>query len=316
MTSPTYSLVIPIYNEEETLSELYARLKKALDKFYEEFEIILVDDGSQDRSLEIIRELHIQDPKIKYLSFSRNFGHQIAITAGLNFVQGQVAIVMDADLQDPPELIPTMIEKWQEGYHLVYAQYSSRTNENWLKRFTSYTFYRIFRCLVTDVDIPVDTGDFSLMDRKIVDTINAMPERHLYLRGLRHWLGFSQTSVIFERSSRFAGRNKYTFSKSFALAVNAITSFSSVPLRLATYMGLLAVGIALLMTLLAVLLFLFKPHSILMGFPIGSIAIFFLGSVQMVCIGILGEYLGRIYEQVNGRPVYILKESAGVTKVC
>lgn len=313
MTKPIYSLVIPIYNEEENITEMYRRLINVTAQLDGEVELILIDDGSRDRSLSMIRELHHCDRRVRYLSLARNFGHQIAVTAGLNFVQGKSIIVMDADLQDPPELILKMIEKWQQGYQVVYAQRLSRKKENWLKRFTAYAFYRILQRLA-NVDIPADTGDFCLMDRQVVDILNAMPERNRYIRGLRAWIGFRQTAIHFERNPRFAGRVKYTFGKSWALAVDGIISFSTVPLRLATYIGLLSAGVALFMILLVLYWRLFDPVSPLIGFTLITIAMLFLGSVQLLCIGILGEYIGRIYEEVKGRPIYTLKETGGFSK--
>jgi dolichol-phosphate mannosyltransferase len=276
-------------------------------------ELILIDDGSRDRSLSMMRELHHLDNRVHYLSLARNFGHQIAVTAGLNFVQGKCIIVMDADLQDPPELILTMIDKWHQGYQVVYAQRTSRQQETWLKRLTAYLFYRILRRLAK-VDIPEDTGDFCLMDRQDVNILNSMPERNRYIRGLRAWVGFRQTSVPFARDPRFAGTVKYTFGKSWALAIDGIISFSTVPLRLATYIGILSAFIALFMILLVLYWRLSEPSSPIIGYTLITISMFFLGSVQLICIGILGEYIGRIYEEVKGRPLYTLKETGGFTK--
>lgn len=311
MSKQIYSIVIPIYNEEENIAEMYRRITHVIEQLDGEAELILIDDGSRDRSLSMIRELHHRDSRVRYLSLARNFGHQIAVTAGLNFIDGKIVIVMDADLQDPPELILAMIEKWRQGYQVVYAQRSVRKQESWLKRFTAYIFYRILR-LLADVDIPPDTGDFCLMDRQVVDILNAMPERNRYIRGLRAWVGFRQTAVHFERDPRFAGKEKYTFGKSWALAVNGIISLSKVPLRLATYLGMLSAGLALLMILLVLYWRLFDPASPLIGFTLITIALFFLGSVQLFSIGILGEYIGRIYEEVKGRPIYTLKEIGGI----
>lgn len=310
---PKYSIVIPIYNEEKSIPELYRRLSAAIAQFDEAAEFILVNDGSRDRSLQLMRELHEKDSRVCYLSLARNFGHQIAVTAGLNFVRGRIIIVMDADLQDPPELIPQMVEKWQQGYQVVYAQRTLRYKERWGKRFTAYVFYRLLN-QVADINIPTDTGDFCLMDRQIVDIINAMPERNRYIRGLRSWVGFQQTSIQFERDPRFAGEVGYTFSKSLALAINALVSFSKLPLRLSTFIGLFAAALALLMALLVLYWRIFVPHSPLTGFAMILVAIFFLGAVQLVSIGILGEYVGRIYEEVKGRPLYTLAEVAGFSE--
>ncbi|ALB43444.1 MULTISPECIES: glycosyltransferase family 2 protein [Nostocales] len=313
MNQPIYSLVIPIYNEEENIMEMYRRLHDVMEQLDGDVELILIDDGSRDRSLSMMRELHHRDHRVHYLSLARNFGHQIAVTAGLNFVQGKCIIVMDADLQDPPELILTMIEKWHQEYQVVYAQRISRQKEGWLKRLTAYLFYRLLRRLAK-VDIPVDTGDFCLMDRQVVDILNSMPERNRYVRGLRAWVGFRQTSVLFERNPRFAGDVKYTFGKSLSLAIDGIISFSTVPLRLATYLGIISATIAMIMIVLVLYWRIFAPVSHLIGYTLITISMFFLGSVQLVCIGILGEYIGRIYEEVKGRPLYTLKESGGFTK--
>ena len=313
MNQPIYSLVIPIYNESENITEMYSRLHHVMEQLDGDAELILIDDGSRDRSLSMMRELHHLDNRVHYLSLARNFGHQIAVTAGLNFVQGKCIIVMDADLQDPPELILTMIDKWHQGYQVVYAQRTSRQQETWLKRLTAYLFYRILRRLAK-VDIPEDTGDFCLMDRQVVNILNSMPERNRYIRGLRAWVGFRQTSVPFARDPRFAGTVKYTFGKSLALAIDGIISFSTVPLRLATYIGILSAFIALFMILLVLYWRLSEPFSPIIGYTLITISMFFLGSVQLICIGILGEYIGRIYEEVKGRPLYTLKETGGFTK--
>ncbi|MGB3641311.1 MAG: glycosyltransferase family 2 protein [Rivularia sp. (in: cyanobacteria)] len=312
MTQPTVSIIIPIYNEEENIPELYHRLQSVIEQLDGEAELIFIDDGSRDNSLNLVREIYERDYRIKYISLARNFGHQIAVTAGLNNVRGKAIVVMDADLQDPPELVLPMIEKWQQGYQVVYAQRLSRKKESALKRFTAYAFYRILRRLA-DVNIPPDTGDFCLMDREIVDILNAMPERNRYIRGLRAWVGFRQTAIPFERDPRFAGKVKYSFAKSWALAINGIISFSRVPLKLATYLGMLSAAAALLMILLVLYWRLFDPASPLIGYTLITIALFFLGSVQLFCIGILGEYIGRIYEEVKGRPIYTVKEMRGVT---
>jgi len=308
---PKYSLIIPIYNEEETIPELYRRVSDVMDSLDDSVELILINDGSRDRSLNLMRELQERDARVCYISFARNFGHQAAVTAGLNFARGQVIVVLDADLQDPPELIPKMIESWQAGYHVVYAQRTKRKKESWFKRLTAYVFYRLLRRLA-DVDIPADTGDFCLMDRQVVDVLNSMPERNRYIRGLRAWIGFRQTAVKFERDPRFAGEVKYTFKKSLALAINSLVSFSKIPLRLSTYLGLFSALIALLMALLVLYWRLQQPDSPVTGLATILIAVFFLGSVQLISIGILGEYIGRIYEEVKGRPAYTIAEIAGL----
>src|ERR671933_2433760 len=308
--NPKYSLVIPVYNEEKSIAELYRRLSAVIDQLGEPVEVILVNDGSRDRTLSQLRDLQEKDPRFCYISLARNFGHQIAVTAGLNFVRGDAIVVMDADLQDPPELIPVLVEKWQQGYQVVYAQRTQRRQESWLKRLTAYGFYRLLRRLA-DIEIPPDTGDFCLMDRKVVDVLNSMPERNRYIRGLRAWVGLQQTSVCFERDPRFAGEVQYTFRKSLSLAAIGLISFSRVPLRLSTYLGLLAAAAAVLMAILVLYWRIHSPHSPLTGLATIMIAMFFLGAVQLVSIGILGEYVGRIYEEVKGRPLYVLSEVGG-----
>jgi polyisoprenyl-phosphate glycosyltransferase len=304
---PKYSLVIPVYNEESMIPELYRRVSAVMDGLDDTAEVIFISDGSRDRTLELLRELHERDERVVYLGLARNFGHQIAVTAGLNYVRGKVIIVLDADLQDPPELIPEMLKLWQQGYQVVYAQRTKRVREGWFKRLCAYVFYRLLQQLA-NVDIPTDTGDFCLMDRQVVDLLNQMPERNRYIRGLRSWVGFNQTAIKFERDLRFAGEVKYTFTKSFALAVNGLVSFSSIPLRLSTYLGLFSAVAAIVMAILVLYWRIFTPHSTLTGFATIAIAIFFLGAVQLISIGILGEYIGRIYEEVKGRPLYTLAE--------
>jgi polyisoprenyl-phosphate glycosyltransferase len=304
---PKYSLVIPVYNEESTIPELYRRVSAVMDELDDTAETIFINDGSRDRTLILLRELHDRDDRVVYLSLARNFGHQIAVTAGLNYVRGKVIIVLDADLQDPPELIPDMLELWRQGYQVVYAKRTKRTKESWFKQLCAYIFYRLLKQLA-NVDIPTDTGDFCLMDRQVVDLLNQMPERNRYIRGLRSWVGFNQTAIEFERDPRFAGDVKYTFTKSLALAINGLVSFSSIPLRLSTYLGLFSAFAAIIMAILVFYWRIFTPHSTLTGFATIAIAIFFLGAVQLISIGILGEYIGRIYEEVKGRPLYTLAE--------
>ena len=304
---PKYSLIIPIYNEEETIAEMYRRVSSVMDGLDGTSELILINDGSKDRSLLMLRELHNNDERVCYLSLARNFGHQVAVTAGLNFARGEAVIVLDADLQDPPELIPEMIELWQQDYQVVYAQRTKRLQESWFKRSTAFMFYRLLK-LLADVDIPADTGDYCLMDRKVVDILNSMPEHNRYIRGLRAWIGFRQTFVRFERDPRYAGQVKYTFSKSFSLALNSLVSFSRIPLRFSTYLGLFSAALSLFMAILVLYWRIHETKSPVTGFATIMIAIFFLGSVQLIGIGILGEYIGRIYEEIKGRPLYTIAE--------
>jgi len=305
-----YSFLVPLYNEEETLPELVRRLSSIANRLDASTEIVLVNDGSRDNSVTLLRQFQQQDSRICYISLARNFGHQIAVTAGLHFVRGDVVVILDADLQDPPELIPEMILQWRSGFQVVYAQRRARAKESVWKRGFAFVFYRVLARL-SDVEIPIDTGDFCLLDRSVVDVLNRMPERTRYLRGLRSWVGFRQVAVTFDRDPRFAGDVKYTFRKSFKLAISGIVSFSQVPLRLAMYVGLFAAFVALLMALLILYWRIFVPNSPLAGFTMILVAIFFLGAVQLVSIGILGEYIGRIYEEVKGRPLYTVAEVSG-----
>jgi polyisoprenyl-phosphate glycosyltransferase len=308
--SVNYSLIVPIYNEAENLATLYERVAAVMAQLPGVSELLLVDDGSRDASLEMMRQLQQQDERVVYLSLARNFGHQVAVTAGLNFARGDVIVILDADLQDPPELIPQMLELWRQGYQVVYAQRTRRQKESFLKRWTAFWFYRIINRLA-DIELPKDSGDFCLMDRCVVDLLNTMPERNRYIRGLRAWVGFKQTAISFERPPRFAGDVKYTFTKSLQLAVNSIISFSRVPLRLATYVGLFSAGLSLIMVILVVYWRFFEPGSRLTGYGLIAGAVFFLGAIQLICIGILGEYIGQIFEEVKGRPLYTLKEVCG-----
>jgi polyisoprenyl-phosphate glycosyltransferase len=312
LMKPLFSFILPVFNEEATLTETYRRLARVIEELKAEVEIILIDDGSRDRSLELMRDLRQHDSRVRYISLARNFGHQAAVTAGLRFAEGEAVVVLDADLQDPPALIPALVGKWREGYHVVYAQRTARQRESAAKKLFAYFFYRVLR-LLTNVDMPADTGDFCLMDRKVVNVLNAMPERGRYLRGLRAWIGFRQTAVPFEREPRFAGERKYTFRKSFNLAITGIVSFSPVPLRIATYLGLTVAGFALLMILVVIYWRLFRPAAPLIGYTIITAAILFLAAVQLLCLGILGEYLGRVYDEVKGRPIFTFKEVAGIT---
>ena len=305
-----YSFLVPLYNEEETLPELVRRLSSIANRLDASTEIVLVNDGSRDNSVALLRQFQQQDSRICYISLARNFGHQIAVTAGLHFVRGDFVVILDADLQDPPELIPEMILQWRSGFQVVYAQRRARAKESVWKRGFAFVFYRVLARL-SDVEIPIDTGDFCLLDRSVVDVLNRMPERTRYLRGLRSWVGFRQVAVTFDRDPRFAGDVKYTFRKSFKLAISGIVSFSQVPLRLAMYVGLFAAFVALLMALLILYWRIFVPNSPLAGFTMILVAIFFLGAVQLVSIGILGEYIGRIYEEVKGRPLYTVAEVSG-----
>jgi glycosyltransferase involved in cell wall biosynthesis len=308
---PTISIVAPVYNEEEVLHELYRRVSAVMDNTEDSWELVLVNDGSRDRSAEVIAELHEQDERVRGVSFSRNFGFQIAATAGIDHAQGDAVILTDADLQDPPEVYPAMIAKWREGYDVVYGVRLTREGETWFKLMTAKAFYRlIYR--ITNINIPLDTGDFRLMDRRVVNAIRRMRERNRFLRGMVPWVGYRQTGIEYERDARFAGESKFSsVSQMLPFAIDAITSFSYFPLRLATYFGFIVAGLSALLILVVVLLRLFGPEAPLLGQATTLIAVLFLGGVQLISLGILGEYLGRIYDEVKERPLYLVDKRWG-----
>jgi dolichol-phosphate mannosyltransferase len=303
---PTFSIVVPVFNENENLPELYRRVKEAMDSTHEPWELILVDDGSHDGSTEIIRNLARQDERVQPVIFARNFGHQIAITAGLDYSQGAAVVLLDADLQDPPEVILEMVAKWREGYQVVYAIRAEREGETWFKKITASLFYRIIY-RITEVKIPLDTGDFRLLDRKVVDVLKKMREKHRFPRGMVAWVGFRQVGVPYRRAARFAGETKYPFKKMIKLALDAITGFSYFPLQLATYVGFTAAGVSILVIPVVIIMRL-VGHEAFFGQASTLLAVLFLGGVQLICLGILGEYIGRIYDEVKGRPLYIVSE--------
>jgi dolichol-phosphate mannosyltransferase len=297
-----------MYNEGQTIPEFYQRVKNAMDSSGEPWELIAVDDGSLDGSADTIRQIASQDPRVRPVIFARNFGHQLAVTAGLDYSRGKAVIIIDSDLQDPPEIIPQLIEKWREGYEVVYAVRAEREGEGWFKLFTASVFYRlIYR--ITDVKIPMDTGDFRLLDRKVVNVINQMRERHRFLRGMSIWVGFRQTGVEYRRAARFAGETKYPLKKMVRFASDAITSFSFFPLQLATYLGFFSAGLSILAIPVVIAIRLLEPHQPLLGQATTLIAVLFLGGVQLISLGILGEYIGRLYDEAKGRPLYIVREA-------
>jgi len=304
---PVFSIIAPIYNEICCLDALYERVSEVMNKMGEEWEFILVDDGSTDGSTDRIRELARQDKRIRPVIFARNFGHQIAVTAGLDFSRGDAVVIIDADLQDPPEVIPELVQKWREGYEVVYAQHTEREGETWFKRTTASIFYRtIYR--ITDVKIPLDAGDFRLLDRKVVNVMNSMRERHRFLRGMSAWVGFKSIGVPYRRAARFAGKTKYPFKKMLKLAFTAVTSFSYVPLQLAMWVGFASAGISIIAIPVVIILRLIGSQFFY-GQATTLIAVLFLGGVQLICMGILGEYVGRIYDEAKGRPLYITAEA-------
>lgn len=305
---PLVSVIIPVYNEEENLPKLEERLVPVLEQAGS-YEIVFVNDGSQDRSVPMIREMHARNPRIKLLAFSRNFGHQAALTAGLQHARGQVVALMDADLQDPPELLHELLEKWREGYQVVYAVRMKR-KEGPFKRLAYYSFYRILRS-IANTEIALDSGDFCLMDQRVVQELRAMPERNKFLRGLRSWVGFRQIGVAYERPARFAGEAKFTLQKLIKLALDGMLSFSSLPLRLASY-----VGVATALAGAAYLLYAVIAHFLQQHVPPGWTSligiILVLGGVQLVVLGVLGEYLARVYDETKRRPEYVIDESLGI----
>ena len=303
----TYSIIAPIFNEKENLPELYRRLKEVMDQTRKPWELILVDDGSTDGSTDILREMAKKDKRVRPVIFARNFGHQVAVTAGLDYSRGEAVVIIDADLQDPPELILEMAKKWTEGYEVVFAVRTEREGESWFKLWTASIFYRmIYR--ITDVKIPLDAGDFRLMDRKVVNVMNSMRERHRFLRGMSAWVGFRQIGVEYKRAARTAGETKYPFRKMFRLAINAVTSFSYFPLQVATIFGFLSASLSIIAIPVVAILRLAGTHFF-EGQTTTLIAVLFLGGVQLISLGILGEYIGRLYDEAKGRPLYIVREA-------
>lgn len=309
------SIVIPIFNEEENIPKLYERLVSASGGWGMPFEVILIDDGSCDRSFSLLEKLHKEDSRFKYISFSRNFGHQTAVTAGLCYTKGDVVAVMDADLQDPPEQLYRFLDKWREGYQVVYGIRTKR-KENVLKRFAYYLFYRLL-AWCSSIEIPLDSGDFCVMDKTIVDWLNQMPERNRFVRGLRSWIGYRQIGIPYERDRRFAGEVKYTFKKLMRLALDGIINFSYRPLQIAGTFGLIVCLISFLGILFFIIhrlmgfkIFGYSPQDI-PGFTSLILAILFIGGVQLFTMGLFGEYLGRIFDEVKKRPLYIVKQQEG-----
>jgi dolichol-phosphate mannosyltransferase len=305
------SIVAPIFNEEAVIEVLHSRLIQALTPTGMEFEVICVNDGSRDNSAQLLDSIAAADKRFKAIHFSRNFGHQAAVTAGLHAVRGDVVVVIDADLQDPPELIPEMLAKWREGYDVVYAQKKSREGASAPLNAAYRIYYRVLRRL-TEVEVPLDTGDFCLMDRRIVDLLNSMPERNRYVRGLRAWLGFKQTPIFFERPARYAGETKYSFGRLVGLAMDGILSLSKAPLRLATYVGFLVSGVSFLLGIFFAIQRITGTAHAARGWASTIVVVLFLGGVQLICIGLIGEFIGRIYDEVKQRPLYVVARTTGI----
>lgn len=309
MERPCLTIVIPIFNEEPVLDALYQRMTQVAETFGVSYELLFVNDGSRDASLEILRGYAARDARVRVLDFSRNFGHQVAITAGMDHARGEAVVVIDADLQDPPELIGEMLEKWREGYDVVYAVREKREGESVFKRATAALFYRLLK-RVTNVDIPLDTGDYRLMSRRAIEAMKLFRERNRFVRGLVSWLGFRQTGIRFVRAERFAGETKYPLKKMLRFAIDGLVSFSFIPLQLATIMGFLASGLSFVGILWVVYLRVFTEATIT-GWASMMVILLFLGGVQLLTLGIVGEYIGRIYDEVKRRPLYLIQEEIG-----
>lgn len=303
------SIVVPLYNEEPNILRLYEEIRKEMDALLMDFELILVDDGSSDGSANVARAINRDDERVKLISFARNFGHQVALTAGLEHAIGSAAIVMDADLQHPPHVIPRLIEKWKDGYDVVNTIRDSTVDASVLKRLTSNGFYQLINRLIERPIVP-NAADFRMMDRKVIDCLNNMPERNRFVRGLISWIGFRQTAIHFVAGKRNAGETKYSFKKMLRFALTGITSFSTKPLRIATYLGFLSALACVPYALWAVYLAL-STDAAVDGWASLIVAIIFFGGVQLTCLGIVGEYVGRIYEEVKGRPLYVTQAKVG-----
>lgn len=309
-TKPRYSIVAPIYNEEGNIPRLYERIRNVMDSTGESWEVVAINDGSRDRSLELLKELSAKDPRVKVVNFARNFGHQLAVTAGLHHTSGDAVVIIDADLQDPPELILEMIERWKAGYQVVYAVRQERKGESWFKLLTAKLFYRlIYR--ITDVDIPLDTGDFRLMDRRVVDALNAMPEHNRFIRGLTSWIGFKQTGVSYVREAREWGETKYPLKKMVRFAMDAVTGFSYFPLQIMVYVAFILGVLAVLAIPVISVLRLILGFQFLGGQVTHIVLLLLLSSFQLFFLFVMGQYVARIYDETRGRPLYIVAERIG-----
>ena len=309
MSTPKYSIVAPVFNEAESLWEFHRRMRAVMDSLDGTAELLLVDDGSSDRSLQIMRQMQATDESVRVLSFSRNFGHQVAITAGMDHVHGAAVVVIDTDLQDPPEVIPHLVAEWKRGAELVLAVRASRRGETWFKRSTASVFYRLINRL-TDLHIPKDSGDFRLMDRKVVEAIRQVREHHRFMRGLSVWVGFKRAEVEYVREERFAGYSKYPLRSMLRFATDGITSFSHVPLQLAMTLGFVFAGVALL-GIPAIVALRVSGSREFSGQATTLVSVLLLGGIQLICLGIVGEYLGRIYNEVKRRPLYLISGKWG-----
>lgn len=301
------SVIIPVYNEEDNIHMLHQRLSAVMQQLGVSYEIIFVNDGSKDNSIALIKSLSKSHPEVRFIDFSRNFGHQVAVTAGLDRTSGKAVVIIDADLQDPPELIAEMYQKMKEGYQVVYAKRKKRSGESWFKLWTAKLFYRILS-KITSISIPVDTGDFRIMDHKIVEILREMPEKNKYLRGQISWIGFNQTYIEYDRQQRNSGETGYTISKMLRFALDGITGFSDFPLKVVTYFGFIVSLIAAFVMLYA-LYARFITRDYEPGWASLMVIILFIGGVQMIAIGIIGEYLSRMNTNIRNRPLYIINET-------
>ena len=303
------SIIIPIHNESEALPLLYERLNAMAATRKETFEFIFINDASKDNSLQILMDLHKRDPRVKIGNLSRNFGHQLAVTAGIDLSRGAAVVLMDGDLQDPPEVIPKLLDRWHDGYEVVYAVREKRAGETFFKKFTAGLFYRSLR-KITGLDLPVDAGDFRLMGGRVVDALKKMREGHRYIRGLVSWVGYKQTGVMYSRDARYGGETKYTLFKMIKFALDGVTSFSSFPLKFASYLGFFSTFIAFLL-IIKVFVSYFILHTAVAGWSSLMVVVLFIGGVQLVVLGVMGEYIGRTHDEVRGRPLYFLDETVG-----
>lgn len=306
------SVVIPMYNEEEVLEASYLKVKKVLEELEQyDYEIIGINDGSKDKTLALLQKIANKNPKVKVLSFARNFGHQAAVTAGLKYTTGDAIVIIDADLQDPPEELPKMIHLWEEGYEVIYGQRKSRKGESAFKLLTAKMFYKTLNAL-SDVEIPKDTGDFRLVDRKVVDVINELPEHNKFLRGLFSWVGFKQKAFLYERQERYAGKTKYPFQKMWKLASDGIISFSTKPLKIVGGLGILTIVLSIGILIYSVLSYVFNLNNLTPGWTSIMVAITLFSGVQLLSIWIISEYMARIYDETRNRPQYIIDQKINI----
>ncbi|WP_342043206.1 glycosyltransferase family 2 protein [Bacillus sp. OTU2372] len=313
MKNIKYSIIVPVFNEEEVIQQTYQRLITVMDSTDAPYELLFINDGSKDRTEEILIEIGITDARVKLINFSRNFGHQVAISAGIDYAQGEAVVIIDADLQDPPELILDMIEKWMEGYEVVYARRLSRKGESFFKKKSASLFYRTLRSM-TDIDIPLDTGDFRLMDRKVVQQMKGLHEKNRFVRGMASWVGFRQTAIEYERDERAAGETKYPLKRMLKLSMDGITSFSYKPLKLASYAGGLLAITGLIYMFYVFYLKIFTEATI-PGWSSLIIIQLFFSSFVLILLGVMGEYIGRIYDETKNRPLYIVRDHYGMDEI-